>query len=177
MRAQRLLPSMRQAKEVDVVLLLEAYVGRHGEHARDATQHQCMNRGGKKLLQAFAARAHMAGSARAPGTAGPCTPLPWQPMALAELDAVLSRCSEDPREREYLKTILHRIYGKFMVHRPFIRRAINHVFYRFIFETERHNGVAELLEILGSIINGFALPLKEEHKVGAPAWPAASHAA
>lgn len=36
---------------------------------------------------------------------------------------------------------------------------------RFIFETERHNGVAELLEILGSIINGFALPLKEEHKV------------
>jgi serine/threonine-protein phosphatase 2A regulatory subunit B' len=72
--------------------------------------------------------------------------------------------SEDPRERDYQKTILHRIYGKFMVHRPFIRRAIYHVFYRFIFETERHNGVAELLEILGSIINGFALPLKEEHK-------------
>lgn len=75
--------------------------------------------------------------------------------------------SEDPREREYLKTILHRIYGKFMVHRPFIRKAINNVFYRFIFETEHHNGIAELLEILGSIINGFALPLKEEHKVGA----------
>ena len=30
---------------------------------------------------------------------------------------------------------------------------------------EHHNGVAELLEILGSIINGFALPLKEEHRV------------
>jgi len=74
--------------------------------------------------------------------------------------------SEDPRERDYLKTILHRVYGKFMAHRPFIRRAVNNVFYRFIFETERHNGVAELLEILGSIINGFALPLKEEHKVG-----------
>ena len=73
--------------------------------------------------------------------------------------------SEDPRERDYLKTILHRIYGKFMVHRPFIRKAINNVFYRFVFETEHHNGVAELLEILGSIINGFALPLKEEHKV------------
>ncbi|KAJ0053604.1 hypothetical protein Pint_02905 [Pistacia integerrima] len=73
--------------------------------------------------------------------------------------------SEDPREREYLKTVLHRIYGKFMVHRPFIRKAINHIFYRFIFETEKHNGIAELLEILGSIINGFALPLKEEHKL------------
>lgn len=73
--------------------------------------------------------------------------------------------SEDPRERDYLKTILHRIYGKFMVHRSFIRKAINNVFYRFIFETERHSGIAELLEILGSIINGFALPLKEEHKI------------
>ncbi|XP_051140162.1 serine/threonine protein phosphatase 2A 59 kDa regulatory subunit B' gamma isoform-like isoform X2 [Andrographis paniculata] len=73
--------------------------------------------------------------------------------------------SDDQREREYLKTILHRIYGKFMVHRPFIRKAINNIFYRFIFETEKHNGIAELLEILGSIINGFALPLKEEHKL------------
>jgi len=72
--------------------------------------------------------------------------------------------SEDPRERDYLKTILHRIYGKFMVHRPFIRKAINNIFFRFIYETEKHNGIAELLEILGSIINGFALPLKDEHK-------------
>ncbi|KAI9116807.1 hypothetical protein K1719_012173 [Acacia pycnantha] len=73
--------------------------------------------------------------------------------------------SDDQRERDYLKTVLHRIYGKFMVHRPFIRKAINNIFYRFIFETEKHNGIAELLEILGSIINGFALPLKEEHKL------------
>ncbi|KAL7241168.1 hypothetical protein ACSBR2_006734 [Camellia fascicularis] len=73
--------------------------------------------------------------------------------------------SDDPREREYLKTILHRIYGKFMVHRPFIRKSINNIFYHFVYETEKHNGIAELLEILGSIINGFALPLKEEHKL------------
>ncbi|TYG74908.1 hypothetical protein ES288_D04G221300v1 [Gossypium darwinii] len=85
-----------------------------------------------------------------------------QPFILKLLDLF---DSEDPREREYLKTILHRIYGKFMVHRPFIRKAINNIFFRFIFETEKHNGIAELLEILGSIINGFALPLKEEHKV------------
>ncbi|KZV31377.1 serine/threonine protein phosphatase 2A 59 kDa regulatory subunit B' gamma isoform [Dorcoceras hygrometricum] len=73
--------------------------------------------------------------------------------------------SEDQREREYLRTILHRVYGKFMMHRPFIRKSINNIFYNFIFEIERHNGIAELLEILGSIINGFALPLKEEHKL------------
>lgn len=29
-----------------------------------------------------------------------------------------------------------------MVHRPFIRKAINYVFYHFVFETERHNGIA-----------------------------------
>lgn len=73
--------------------------------------------------------------------------------------------SEDPRERDYLKTTLHRIYGKFLSTRPFIRRSINNVFLQFIYETGRFNGVAELLEIFGSIINGFAIPLKEEHKV------------
>merc|ERR1712039_957722 len=70
----------------------------------------------------------------------------------------------DPRERDYLKTILHRIYGKFMALRSFTRHAIQHVFFKVIYESEGHNGVGELLEILGSIINGFALPLKDEHK-------------
>ncbi|CAM0954011.1 unnamed protein product [Alopecurus aequalis] len=73
--------------------------------------------------------------------------------------------SEDPRERDSLKTILHRIYGKFMVHRPFIRKAVSNIFYHFVFETQRHNGIAELLEVFGSVISGFALPLKEEHKI------------
>ncbi|CAI4779174.1 BBL_G0048900.mRNA.1.CDS.1 [Saccharomyces cerevisiae] len=73
--------------------------------------------------------------------------------------------SEDIRERDCLKTTLHRIYGKFLSLRSFIRRSMNNIFLQFIYETEKFNGVAELLEILGSIINGFALPLKEEHKV------------
>lgn len=72
--------------------------------------------------------------------------------------------SEDPRERDFLKTVLHRVYGKFLGLRAFIRKQINNIFLRFIYETEHFNGVAELLEILGSIINGFALPLKAEHK-------------
>ncbi|XP_074592663.1 serine/threonine protein phosphatase 2A 57 kDa regulatory subunit B' kappa isoform-like [Curcuma longa] len=73
--------------------------------------------------------------------------------------------SEDPRERDCLKAILHRVYGKFMAHRPFIRKAISNIFYQFVFETNRHNGIAELLEVFGSVISGFALPLKEEHKL------------
>ncbi|KAJ1791433.1 serine/threonine-protein phosphatase 2A 56 kDa regulatory subunit delta isoform [Coemansia sp. RSA 1938] len=70
---------------------------------------------------------------------------------------------EDVRERESLKTVLHRIYGKMLNMRSFIRKSINHIFLQFIYETQRHNGIAELLEILGSIINGFTVPLKEEH--------------
>jgi len=72
--------------------------------------------------------------------------------------------SDDPRERDYVKTILHRVYGKFMSLRSFIRRGIQHTFFKVIYESEVHNGVSELLEILGSIISGFALPLKDEHK-------------
>lgn len=60
--------------------------------------------------------------------------------------------SEDPREREFLKTTLHRIYGKFLGLRAYIRKQINNIFYRFIYETERHNGIAELLEILGRFV-------------------------
>lgn len=72
--------------------------------------------------------------------------------------------SEDHRERDYLKTILHRIYAKCMPLRAFIRNAIHNVFYIYMYDTLSHNGVAELLEILGSIINGLALPVKLEHK-------------
>jgi len=72
--------------------------------------------------------------------------------------------SEDPRERDFLKTVLHRIYGKFLGLRAFIRKQINNLFLKFVYETGHFNGVGELLEILGSIINGFALPLKAEHK-------------
>ncbi|MEQ2193117.1 Serine/threonine-protein phosphatase 2A 56 kDa regulatory subunit delta isoform, partial [Xenoophorus captivus] len=64
----------------------------------------------------------------------------WPHLQLLELFD-----SEDPRERDFLKTILHRIYGKFLGLRAYIRRQINNIFY--------------------SIINGFALPLKEEHKM------------
>lgn len=71
--------------------------------------------------------------------------------------------NEDPRERDILKTTLHRIYGKFLHLRAFIRKAIANIFLEFIYERERHVGIAELLEILGSIINGFAVPLKDEH--------------
>ncbi len=57
--------------------------------------------------------------------------------------------SEDPRERDYLKTIMHRIYGKFMSWRAFVRKQMANVFLAVVYEDERHNGISELLEILG----------------------------
>ena len=39
--------------------------------------------------------------------------------------------SEDPRERDFLKTVLHRIYGKFLGLRAYIRKHINHIFLRY----------------------------------------------
>jgi serine/threonine-protein phosphatase 2A regulatory subunit B' len=62
----------------------------------------------------------------------------------------------------YLKTILHRFDGKFVRHRSLIQPATSNVFYRFVYETERRNGIGELLEILGSIISGLAILLKQE---------------
>ncbi len=73
--------------------------------------------------------------------------------------------SEDVRERDYLKTITHRIYSKLTQRRALIRRVICNIFFGFVYETGRHNGIAEMLEILASIINGFAVPIKKEHKV------------
>ncbi|CAG9325208.1 unnamed protein product [Blepharisma stoltei] len=73
--------------------------------------------------------------------------------------------SEEPRERDYLKNILHRLYAKLVPRRKMIRKAINDSFLTMIHETQRFNGASELLDILASIISGFAVPLREEHVV------------
>lgn len=70
--------------------------------------------------------------------------------------------SEDPRERDLLKTCLHRIYGKMLGLRSYIRGCFQQIFDEASTGMAQHN-LAEILEILGSIVNGFAVPLKEEH--------------
>jgi serine/threonine-protein phosphatase 2A regulatory subunit B' len=49
--------------------------------------------------------------------------------------------------------------------RKMIRKAINEVFFTLIHETHKFNGAAELLDILASIISGFAVPLRDEHVI------------
>ncbi|KAD5507711.1 hypothetical protein R6Q59_031494 [Mikania micrantha] len=74
--------------------------------------------------------------------------------------------SDDLRERDAVKNIIHRIYSKFTTHRSFIRKSMTDILLHFTYETDhRQNGIAEILEIWGSIINGFTVPLKDQHKL------------
>lgn len=73
--------------------------------------------------------------------------------------------SEESVERDYLKNILHKLYAKLVPRRKMIRKAMNETFYTLIHETHKFNGAAELLDILASIISGFAVPLRDEHVI------------
>ncbi len=73
--------------------------------------------------------------------------------------------SEEGVERDYLKNILHKLYAKLVPRRKMIRKAINESFYTLIHEGHKFMGAAELLDILASIISGFAVPLREEHVI------------
>ena len=73
--------------------------------------------------------------------------------------------SEESVERDYLKNILHKLYAKLVPRRKMIRKAMNECFFALIHETHKFNGAAELLDILASIISGFAVPLRDEHVI------------
>ena len=73
--------------------------------------------------------------------------------------------SEESVERDYLKNILHKLYAKLVPRRKMIRKAKNECFLALIHENHKFNGTAELLDIMASIISGFAVPLREEHLV------------
>lgn len=71
--------------------------------------------------------------------------------------------SPNHKERQLVKNGLHRLYYTLTQQRARIRTEIANELYEFLYETGNHYGIAELLEILGSIVNGFACPVKLEH--------------
>ncbi len=71
--------------------------------------------------------------------------------------------SEEEKEREYLKNILHRLYAKLVPRRKMIRKGKTDLFNSLIHENYKFNGTSELQDILAAIISGFAVPLREEH--------------
>ena len=44
-----------------------------------------------------------------------------------------------------------------------MRKAIDQLFQILIHETHKFNGAAEILDILASIVSGYAIPLRDEH--------------
>jgi hypothetical protein len=64
--------------------------------------------------------------------------------------------SGDPRERTYAKTALHRLYGRFVDLRLFIRYRLSLIFTEFAFGDDKiaqhHPGIADLLEVLGTYV-------------------------
>ena len=79
--------------------------------------------------------------------------------------------SPDPRERDYLKTVVHRIYGKFMplrlpIRMTLIRELVSEGLKSSegVVKSDRQFGLAEYLEILLPIVDGFNSPLRVDHR-------------
>lgn len=68
-------------------------------------------------------------------------------------------------ERDYLMQILRKLYSRMIQKRKTIRRAMNQYLFELLHgEKDRQNGAAEILEIYQSIISGYVVPLREEHR-------------
>ena len=74
--------------------------------------------------------------------------------------------SEDVREREYLKAILHGIYARNMRLRRLIRTQMSNCCFRVIYSEndDIENGISECLQLVCSIIQGLTTPIKLEYK-------------
>ena len=71
--------------------------------------------------------------------------------------------SEETKERDYLKKILTILYVRLIRRRKMIRKVINDELLTIIHDTQKFNGINDILEFLESVINGFHVPLRDEH--------------
>lgn len=76
--------------------------------------------------------------------------------------------SDDPREREVLKSLTIKFFNRMPLLRSSVRRGIQSFCMRAVYlvgEEAPQIGVAEVLEVLGNrVVGAFGTPLKEEHK-------------
>ena len=71
--------------------------------------------------------------------------------------------SDISEERYYLMLILHKLYDKMVQRRKIIRNIIYNYLNYSVIQLKRINGALELLEVMASIIAGYAIPLRNEH--------------
>jgi len=71
--------------------------------------------------------------------------------------------SLDSREREMLQSLLYTIYCTMVFKRAFIRQEVRSVMLMSAEGVRSAHGISELLDLMSSVISGFALPIKQEH--------------
>ena len=71
--------------------------------------------------------------------------------------------SEYAEERFAVKSIIHRMYARFINLRSFLRTEFLSFLSNYIATNSRGFGVAEILDIYSSIVSGFNIPIKLEH--------------
>lgn len=72
--------------------------------------------------------------------------------------------TEHDATREDVMILLHRTYRAFTAKRTALREMMRHILSQTVHANVPHPGMRELLELLHSIIDGFATPLRNEHE-------------
>ncbi|ETO23629.1 protein phosphatase 2a, regulatory subunit [Reticulomyxa filosa] len=81
---------------------------------------------------------------------------------------ILLFSSPDRREPQYVKILVHAIYGRFMALRKAVRRHLCNYCYKYIYESVQSRptwqGLPEVLEIFSSIFQGLNVPVKGDYQ-------------
>lgn len=72
--------------------------------------------------------------------------------------------SPTPQELSVLRGLLHTLYSRLLYLRPSIRNLIGNFLQRFLRSSTYPQGLNEILAVYGSIVRGFSLPLRAEHR-------------
>jgi len=78
--------------------------------------------------------------------------------------------SADDREPQYVKIIVHAIYGRFMALRKSIRKHLSDYCYKYVYTSTLRDitswqGLPEILEIFCSIFQGLNVPVKPDYHI------------
>jgi len=78
--------------------------------------------------------------------------------------------SADDREPQYVKIIVHAIYGRFMALRKSIRKHLSDYCYKYVYESKLRDstswqGLPEILEIFCSIFQGLNVSVKPDYHI------------
>lgn len=72
--------------------------------------------------------------------------------------------SQDARERSVVRVVVHHLYGRLPKRRPLFRRVFAELLWNVTTLADHVTGVNDLLTVYSSIVCGFALPIRPEHK-------------